>query len=373
MITMDELDTVVRTSVAPHAAEVDAEGAYPKAALEALREAGVLGATVPEQFGGAGLGLAGAAEVVRRLAGACGSTAMIVTMHYAATAVLAADGRAEVLAEIAAGRHLTTLAFSEAGSRSHFWAPLGTATADGDRVALTARKSWVTAAAEVDSYVWSSRPVEAEGPMSLWLVPARTPGVEVAGGFDGLGLRGNGSRPVAADAALVPREALIGADGAGLELALASALPWFLLGSAAAGVGTARAVTTEAIAHLTATSLEHLGEALADQPAHRHRIARMHIQADSAAAFLEGTLRALDAGRPEAQLLVLETKALVDQTALEVTDLAMAACGGAAFRKELGIERRFRDARAARIMAPTTDALHDFVGRAVCGRPLLGA
>ena len=63
-------------------------------------------------------------------------------------------------------------------------------------------------------------------------------------------------------------------------------------------------------------------------------------------------------------LRVLEVKAVAGEAAAEVADLAMRVCGGAAFRKELGVERRFRDARAARVMAPTTDALHDFVGRA---------
>jgi isovaleryl-CoA dehydrogenase len=63
---------------------------------------------------------------------------------------------------------------------------------------------------------------------------------------------------------------------------------------------------------------------------------------------------------------------LAAETALDVTDLAMKLCGGAAFRKELGVERRFRDARAARVMAPTTDALLDFVGRAISGLALLG-
>ena len=61
----------------------------------------------------------------------CGSTAMVVTMHYAATAALIAGGMKDALTEIAAGQHLSTLAFSEFGSRSHFWAPLGTATAAG--------------------------------------------------------------------------------------------------------------------------------------------------------------------------------------------------------------------------------------------------
>jgi alkylation response protein AidB-like acyl-CoA dehydrogenase len=70
-------------------------------------------------------------------------------------------------------------------------------------------------------------------------------------------------------------------------------------------------------------------------------------------------------------LRVLEVKAAAAESAIVVTDLAMKVCGGAAFRRELGVERHFRDARAARVMAPTSDRLTDFVARAVCGMPLL--
>ena len=69
---------------------------------------------------------------------------------------------------------------------------------------------------------------------------------------------------------------------------------------------------------------------------------------------------------------MLQVKAVAAEAAAEVADGVMRLCGGAAFRKELGIERRFRDALAARVMAPTTDALHDFVGRATLGLPLFG-
>ena len=153
------------------------------------------GSRVAEPVGGGG-SLADAVDVVRRLAEVCGSTAMVVLMHYAATAVIDSYGHEEVRQAIGRGRHLTTLAFSEAGSRSHFWAPLSTATATGGGVRLDARKSWVTAAGEADSYVWSSRPVAADGPMSLWLVPADAPGLSAPGGFDGFGLRGNRSAPI---------------------------------------------------------------------------------------------------------------------------------------------------------------------------------
>ena len=78
----------------------------------------------------------------------------------------------------------------------------------------------------------------------------------------------------------------------------------------------------------------------------------------------------MQANRADAMLRVLEVKAAAGETALEVTDLAMRVCGGAAFRKDVGVERQFRDARAASVMAPTTDVLYDFIGKAVCGLPL---
>jgi alkylation response protein AidB-like acyl-CoA dehydrogenase len=71
-------------------------------------------------------------------------------------------------------------------------------------------------------------------------------------------------------------------------------------------------------------------------------------------------------------LRVLQVKAAAGDASTEVTDLAMRVCGGAAFRKEVGVERNFRDARAAVVMAPTSDALYDFIGKALCGLPLFG-
>jgi alkylation response protein AidB-like acyl-CoA dehydrogenase len=82
------------------------------------------------------------------------------------------------------------------------------------------------------------------------------------------------------------------------------------------------------------------------------------------------TIAALEQGRPDAMLRVLEVKAAAGEAATEVTDLAMRVCGGAAYRKEVGVERYFRDARAATVMAPTTDVLYDFIGKAICGLPL---
>jgi isovaleryl-CoA dehydrogenase len=373
----DALLRVIDEVVAPRATEVDASGEFPGEQVSALGAAGLLALTVPADLGGGGAGLREAADVIRELGSVCGSTAMVVTMHYSAVAALTAAGDKDTLTAIAAGPHLSTLAFSETGSRSHFWAPLSSAelTGDGQTVRLDASKSWVTAAGHADSYVWSSQPLRGEtgaGPMTLWLVPADAAGLSVAGTFDGLGLRGNSSAPMTADGVTVPLSAMLGTDGAGLDLALAAVLPMFLICSAAMSAGLLRRLADETGAHLGRTRFEHLGLSLAQQTVPRAQLARLRIEADRTWALISAALAAVESGREDAQLLVLEVKAAAGEAAADAADLALKAGGGAAFRKESVVERLFRDSRAARVMAPTTDALYDFIGRALLGLPLLG-
>ncbi|MGH3901590.1 MAG: acyl-CoA dehydrogenase family protein [Pseudonocardiaceae bacterium] len=368
------LSAAIERAVGPQATEIDRTGAYPRDSVQALGDAGLLGLLSAPGVGGGGESLAAAAHVVEALAGRCGSTAMVVLMHYAAVAVIEVHGPQDVRRAVARGDHVSSLAFSEVGSRSHFWAPLGTATAcDGDTVQLDARKSWVTSAGHAHSYVWSSRPMNGpmngNGALTLWLVPSSAAGLSV-GKYDGLGLRGTASGPVSGVGVVVPTNARLGDDGAGLDIALATALPSFLVLTAAFSLGVMEALVAEAAAHLARTRLQHLDQTLAQQPIPRAAFARLRIRTDGVRAFLQDTLAALGAGREDATLRVLEAKAMAAEAAAEVADGVLKLCGGAAFRKELDVERRFRDSLAARMMAPTTDALHDFVGRVCLGQPL---
>jgi len=369
---MEALDKVIEEVIAPAAAEVDATGTYPRAGMEALGKAGLLGLISAEEVGGMGQGHRAAALAVERVARACASSAMVLCMHYAGTAVIEAHGPRDVREAIAAGRHITTLAFSEAGSRSHFWAPVSTATSvDGNgKVRLDAKKSWATSAGIADSYVWSSRPLATEGASTIWLLPADAEGLRVPAPFNGMGMRGNNSSPVLAEGVVIPKGMMLGPDGGGFDVMMGIVLPYFQLMNAACSIGIMEAATTNTAAHVAGTNLEHLGNSLADLPTVRAYIARMRIKTDMARSLLMDTFTALETGREDTMLRVLEVKAAAGEAATEVTDLAMRVCGGAAFRKEVGVERNFRDARAATVMAPTTDVLYDFIGKAVCGLPL---
>ncbi|MGA2717140.1 MAG: acyl-CoA dehydrogenase [Bryobacteraceae bacterium] len=349
---------------------VDHDGSFPFESIEALKSAGLLGALSSLESGGLGLGLAGAARIVRRVAEECGSTAMVLTMHYCGVAVLEAHGPIGVRRDAASGAHLSTLAFSEAGSRSHFWSPASTAKARNGHVVLNAAKSWVTSASRATGYVWSSKPLAAEGLSTIWLVPASSRGMEVRGTFEGLGLRGNDSLPVTATDVEVPPSAMLGSDGQGFEIMMSVVLPVFAVLNAACSNGLMAGGLRRTAEHAGSTRHSDTGASLADLPTIRNYIARMQVKADMSNALLSETLDAIAEQRPNATLRVLESKAAAGETANEVLDLAMRVCGGAAFRKDVGVERYFRDARAAGIMAPTTDVLYDFIGKAVCGMPL---
>jgi alkylation response protein AidB-like acyl-CoA dehydrogenase len=370
LASLDVLDRVISDIIEPAAAAVDRSGQFPQASVDALGRAGLLGLISAADVGGKGGDLRAATAAVGHVARACGSTAMVLCMHYVATAVIERYGPHSVRETIARGNHLTTLAFSEQGSRGQFWMPVGTAQSENSHIRLDARKSWVTSAGAADSYVWSSRPLTAEGPTTLWLVPAASERLTIGSPFDGLGLRGNASSPVTADGVIVSSSAMLGADGSGIDVIIGVVLPWFQLMTAGHAVGTMEATVAKTIAHVTGTRFQHTGQTLADLPTVRAYVARMQIQTLQSQALLSDTLDALDAADPDTVLKVLAVKAATGEAVTEVTDLAMRVCGGAAFRREVGVERHFRDARASTVMAPTTDVLYDFIGRTVCGLQL---
>lgn len=365
------LERVANDVIAEHAPGVDARAEFPAASIAALGRAGLMGLLSAREVGGLGGGPRLASHVIRRVAQACGSTAMVLCMHYCGVAVLEPHAAEDVRRKAATGEHLSTLAFSEAGSRSQFWAPVSTATRDGDDVILNARKSWITSARHATAYVWSSRPVEAEGASTLWLVPAGAPGLRVVAPFDGLGLRGNDSSPVHAEGLRVPASAMLGADGQGIGIMLGTVLPLFQLLNASCSLGLMQAAVQRTLAHVTGTGFEHTGTSLRDLPTIRAYVARMSIETDMVQTLLDDTAAAIEAGRADAMLRVLQSKAAAGESATRVLDTAMRVCGGAAFRRDVGVERLFRDGRAAGVMAPTTDVLYDFIGKALTGLELL--
>lgn len=363
-------------TISKHAVDVDAKGRFPQESVKALAAAGLLGLCIPVTNGGKGQGPATFAAVVEEIAKRCASTAMIYVMHVSATKVIEASstlaGRDGVLAEIAKGAHLTTLALSERGSRSQFWAPISKLVKHDAGYVTNAFKSWSTSAHNVRSFVSSAQMPGASSPAesTLYLLPRERSGVRVTADFDGLGLRGNDSAPVSIENARIEPGELLTEHGKGAPAMLEVVLPWFNVGSAAMAHGLCLSAIAATVQHLAGAGFEHTGSKLRDLPNLRVRVAEMSMKTEQSRALLGHTLAQMAAPTEISPLYVLETRMAALKAAIEVTDLAMQTCGGAAFSRQLGIERTFRDARAGWVMAPTVDHLADFIGRALTGLPL---
>jgi alkylation response protein AidB-like acyl-CoA dehydrogenase len=365
--------------LATSAVQNDKAGRFSTEAVNSLGESGLLGLMLPAAVDGSGLGPRTLAAVIATLAEVDASVAMVYLMHILGTAAIAAarasaaQAVAPILQEIGAGRHLSTLAFSEAGSRSHFWAPVSRAQRNGNGVRISAKKSWVTSAGHAQSYIVSSLSPEGTGPTdsTLYLVTAGTRGLSVAGPWDGLGLRANASSPIALEDCEVPSSFQLTDDGAGFPTMLNVVLPLFNLGSAAVALGLCRAAVAGTVTHLKTARFDHLGQSLGESlPTLRAQLATMQIETDGLSARIDDLVDHLEKPRETTMLRVLESKAAGGEVAISVTSTAMRVCGGAAFSKHLGIERLFRDAHAGAVMAPTGDVLREFIGKSLLGIPL---
>jgi alkylation response protein AidB-like acyl-CoA dehydrogenase len=183
-------------------------------------------------------------------------------------------------------------------------------------------------------------------------------------------MRGNDSTPVKATNVVVAESAQLGDDGAGFGIMMETVLPWFQVMNAACSIGLMEGATERACTHASGSRYDHLDSSLAELPTIRNYLARMRIKTDMAKTLWQDTLTAMETGREDTMLRVLQVKAAAGESATEVLDIGMRVCGGAAFRSDVALERYFRDGRAATVMAPTTDVLYDFIGKAVCGMDL---
>lgn len=375
---VDTARAVANDVVAPLAEREDAEARWPAEVMRALGDAGLLGLNVPEAQGGLGEGLSGLVAVSETLAAESASSAMCFAMHCVGTAVIAAKAtdwqKQAYLEPIARGAHVTTLALSEPGTGAHFYLPETKIQAEGDTFRLDGTKSFVTNGGHADSYVVSTRAAAdaaGDGAFSCVLVDEGTPGLEWSEPWAGLGMRGNSSRSARLEGARVPRRSLLGNEGDQLWYVFEVVAPYFLMAMAGTYVGVAQAALDTAREHLGTRRFSHSGELLGSEPVLAHRLGEMYIEVERTRRMVHSAAQRADAGEPGALVAVLGCKAAAGDTAVGVANEAMTLCGGMAYRDNSRLARILRDARAAHVMAPTTDILKTWTGRALLNLPLV--
>lgn len=363
---------------AKHAEDDDRESRWPAETMEALASVGLTGLHVPRELGGHGEGMAGLVAISEILAGESASAGLCFAMHCVGTAVLAAKAthhqREHYLRPIARGEHLTTLALSEPGTGAFFFYPETAASRSGDDIVVSGRKGFVTNGGHADSYVVSTAPFAGngeEGQFNCIVIDRDRPGASWEGEWNGFGMRSNDSRTLVLDGVRVPARNLLGDPGDQLWYVFEVIAPYFLMAMAGTYLGVAQAAFDDARTHVGRRRYAHSGELLGASPVVAHRLGDLFITLEATRQLVYSAAAKGDAAAPDALAAILAAKAAAGDAAVHIANEAMTLCGGAAYRENGRLARILRDARAAHVMAPTTDLLKTWVGRSLLKLPLL--
>lgn len=377
---LDRAREISREVVAAEAERTDQEGLWPESSVRALLGSGLGGLVVPRRDGGLGHGLLALTQSCEIVGYECASTALCFGMHCVGSAVIAAKAteyqRDSFLRPIAEGRHLTTLALSEPGSGVHFFLPeTELAPAGPDSYLVSGTKSFVTNGAHADSYVISTVAASSDAPpgqFSCAVVRRDTSGLEWGPEWKGMGMRGNASRPLTLRSSPVPRKDLLGEEGDQIWYVFHVVAPYFLAAMAGTYLGLAARALAEARKHLMERRHAHSGETLAQSPILQHRFGAMWAQVERTRRLSYFAAAEAESGGPDALAALCSAKAEVGDCVVSVVNEVLTMVGGLGYQRGGTLERLMRDARAAPVMAPTTDLLRLWTGRAVLGMPLLG-
>lgn len=367
---------IAAAHVEPRASHVDSECLWPAHTMRAMAQAGLLGLHVPRTLGGMGQGLLALGVVTETLARACSSSALCYGMHCVGTAVIAAKAtrfhEERYLRPIARGEHITSLALSETGSGSNFYLPQTQVRAEASAFVVDGEKQFVTSGGHADSYVISTAAAAGDaGDFSCLVVDRDTPGLSWLDPWRGFGMRGNSSRGLKLEHVRLSREHLLGEEGDQVWFVFEVVAPFFLMAMAGTYLGIAASALDEVAQHLRRRRHAHTGEMLCEQPIVQDRYAELWRAVMKTRSLVYEAAQLGDAGDAECLPYMLACKTDAAETAVHVTNEGMSLCGGTAYRENSRLARLLRDARAGHVMAPTTDLLKTWLGRATLGLPLL--
>jgi alkylation response protein AidB-like acyl-CoA dehydrogenase len=344
--------------VAPRAAAIDESGEFPLDVIRAAAERGLLGITIPKNWGGLGVDYVGYATVIEAIARASATVAVSLVVHHSLVAeLLAHAGRArqkdEWLRRLASGAAVGAFALSEADAGTDAANQLTRAERIASGYRITGRKVWVANAdvAAVAVVFACTRPGLRGQGVTAFLVPMDTAGITRTARADSLGVRGLGCMDLEFDVE-VSDDQVLGAVDQGFRLAM-WALQGGRVGVAAQALGIGEAAIAEAIAF--AKARHTFGQPISSYGAIQWMLADVATELEAARML---TWKAADA-KDRQERLRLESsmaKLAASEAAHKAADKAMQIMASAGYRRGSVIERLFRDVRATEIYQGTSEA-----------------
>ena len=357
--------------VKPMAAEIDASNEFPAGLWQEMGELGLLGITVPESFGGAGMGYLAHTAVVEEIARASAS----VSLSYGAHSNLCVNQlqlnateaqKRKYLPDLISGRRVGALAMSEAGAGSDVISMKLHAEKRNDRFILNGSKYWITNGGEANTLVVYAKTDPAAGSKGItaFIIEKDMPGFSQSDHFDKLGMRGSNTVELVFQDCEVPFDNILGEEGQGAKV-LMSGLDYERVVLSGIGTGIMAACLDEIMPYLV--ERKQFGQSIGNFQLMQGKIADMYTKLNSARAYVYEVARACDRGevtRQDAAACVLYSS----EEAMVVAHQAVQAMGGAGFMNDTPVSRLFRDAKLMEIGAGTSE-----IRRMLIGRELMGA
>ena len=346
---------------------------FPRGPFRILGRSGLLGLPYPERLGGGGQSFSTYLQVIEELAGAWLTVGLGVSVHTLACFPLVTEGTAQQqerwLPAMLGGELLGAYCLSEAGSGSDAAALQASAVRNGGDYVIDGVKAWISHAGQADFYALFARTSgDHEGPgrargISCFHVGAQTPGVSAAPAEHKMGMRGSVTAQMIFQAARVPADALIGAEGRGFGIALA-ALEAGRLGIAACATGLAQAALDAAVGW--ARTRHQFGRAISAFQGVSFMLADMATAVEAARALYLSAARRKDAGLAYGRQAAM-AKLFATDAAMRVTTDAVQVLGGYGYVEDFPAERYLREAKALQILEGTNQIQRLVIGRSLTG------
>jgi len=355
-----------QTRVKPMAAEIDRTNMFPPELWPEMGELGLLGVTVDEDYGGAGMTYLAHTVAIEEIARASAS----VSLSYGAHSNLCvnqiklngtAAQKAKYLPRLISGAHVGALAMSEAGAGSDVVSMSLRAEKRNDHYRLTGNKYWITNGPDADTLVVYAKTDADAGSRGItaFLIEKEMTGFSTSPHFDKLGMRGSNTAELIFDDVQVPFENVLGEEGKGVRV-LMSGLDYERVLLAGIGLGIMAACLDEVMPYVS--TRKQFGEPIGNFQLMQGKIADMYTAMNSARAYVYEVARACDRGtvtRQDAAACCL----YASEEAMKQAHQAVQALGGAGFLNDAPVARLFRDAKLMEIGAGTSEVRRMLIGR----------
>ena len=366
----DAVHTWAQARIKPIAAQIDADNVFPHVLWREMGDLGLLGITVPEEFGGVEMGYLAHTIAVEEIARVSASVSLSYGAHSnLCVNQLALNGTAEQKARflpgLVSGAHVGALAMSEAGAGSDVVGMKLRAQRRNGYYVLNGTKYWITNGPDADTLIVYAKtdPDAGSKGLTAFIVERGMKGFTTSAHFDKLGMRGSNTAELVFDDVEIPFENVLGQEGKGVRV-LMSGLDYERVVLSGIGTGIMAACLDEIMPYLA--QRKQFGQRIGDFQLMQGKIADIYTKLGSARAYVYAVAQACDRGtvtRADAAACVL----YASEEAMTCAHQAVQAMGGAGFMADSPVARLFRDAKLMEIGAGTSEIRRMLIGREMMG------